>query len=498
MKVKENPFKSVRVRLFITLSVVILIIISFLILVNNFVFGQFYLYSKRQTLKSVYKTVNEYYNNSQPGDLESELEQIAIQNNFDILIRNEQNVNVYTSNDDFFSTFGQMNEMTSRFDTGAGEMIEKSDNYVIKKIKDNKNGITYVLLASTLDNGYLLYIRIPITSIQESVKISNKFLYLMAGFAILLAAIIVSYVSRKFTDPILELNAIAKKMANLDFSHKYKLTGADDEINNLGKSINLMSDKLEKTIKQLRSTNIELEKDIEEKSQIDEMRKSFISDVSHELKTPIALIQGYSEGLLENVNSDEESRKFYAEVILDETNKMDKLVKQLLELMKLEYGKREFNDTEFNIVELEKEVVRKSKVMLEERNVEVEFETEDEINVTADDFYIEQVISNYLTNAIKHVKEVDGKKIIRITNKINKKNNKVRISVFNTGDKIAEENINRIWNRFYKIDESRNRNDGGTGIGLSFVKAIMNNYKNDYGVINKEDGVEFYFELEQK
>ena len=391
-----------------------------------------------------------------------------------------------------------MNEMTSRFDTGAGEMIEKSDNYVIKKIKDNKNGITYVLLASTLDNGYLLYIRIPITSIQESVKISNKFLYLMAGFAILLAAIIVSYVSRKFTDPILELNAIAKKMANLDFSHKYKLTGADDEINNLGKSINLMSDKLEKTIKQLRSTNIELEKDIEEKSQIDEMRKSFISDVSHELKTPIALIQGYSEGLLENVNSDEESRKFYAEVILDETNKMDKLVKQLLELMKLEYGKREFNDTEFNIVELEKEVVRKSKVMLEERNVEVEFETEDEINVTADDFYIEQVISNYLTNAIKHVKEVDGKKIIRITNKINKKNNKVRISVFNTGDKIAEENINRIWNRFYKIDESRNRNDGGTGIGLSFVKAIMNNYKNDYGVINKEDGVEFYFELEQK
>ena len=128
-----------------------------------------------------------------------------------------------------------------------------------------------------------------------------------------------------------------------------------------------MSDKLEKTINQLRSTNIELERDIEEKSKLDEMRKTFISDVSHELKTPIALIQGYSEGLLENVNTDEESRKFYAEVILDETNKMDKLVKQLLELMKLEYGNREFNNTEFNIVELEKEVLRKSKVMLEEK-----------------------------------------------------------------------------------------------------------------------------------
>lgn len=496
MSQKCSPLKSVRVKLFLTLSLVILLIISFLIVVNNFVFGQFYLYSKRQTLKSVYETVNDYYNKARSGDLESELEKIAIQNNFDILIRNNQNVNVYTSNKDFYSTFGQMNEMTSRFNTGAGEMIEQSDSFVIKKIKDNKNGVTYVLLASTLDNGYLLYIRIPITSIQESVKISNNFLYLMAGFAILIAAVIVSYVSRRFTDPILELNDIARKMANLDFSHKYRITDADDEINHLGKSINVMSDKLEKTIKQLRSTNIELEKDIEEKSKIDEMRKSFISDVSHELKTPIALIQGYSEGLLENVNSDEESRKFYAEVILDEINKMDKLVKQLLELMKLEYGKREFKDRKFNLVELEKEVIRKSQVILEEKRVEVQLETPEEINVLADDFYIEQVISNYLTNAIKHVKSIDKKSKIRITNEVNIEKNKVRIKVFNTGDTIEEEHMNRIWNRFYKIDSSRTRSNGGTGIGLSFVKAIMNHYQNHYGMINQEDGVEFYFDLD--
>ena len=256
MKKKQNPLKSVRLKLFITISLVILLIIMFLILVNNFVFGQFYLYSKRQALKSVYATVNDYYNNGKTNDLETQLEQIAIQNNFDILIRNEQNVNVYTSNKDFYSTFGQMNEMTSRFNTGIGEIIEENDKFVIKKIKDVKNGITYVLLASTLDNGYLLYIRIPITSIQESVKISNNFLYLMAGFAILISAVIVSYVSRKFTEPILELNEIATKMANLDFSHKYKVKNGDDEINNLGKSINIMSDKLERTIKQLRNTNV--------------------------------------------------------------------------------------------------------------------------------------------------------------------------------------------------------------------------------------------------
>ena len=499
MKKKQNLFKSVRVKLFFTLSLVILLIILFLILVNNFVFGQFYLYSKKQAFKSVYQTVNNYYNKEDSGDIETQLEQIAIQNNFDILIRNNQNnVNVYTSNKDFFSTFGQMNEMTSRFNTGVGEIIEQGNKFVIKKIKDSKNGVTYVLLASTLDNGYLLYIRIPITAIQESVKISNNFLYLMAGFTILIAAVIVSYVTRRFTDPILELNNIAKKMANLDFSHKYKISDTDDEINNLGKSINAMSDTLEKTIKQLRSTNIELEKDIEEKSKIDEMRKSFISDVSHELKTPIALIQGYSEGLLENVNSDEESRKFYAEVILDETNKMDRLVKQLLELMKLEYGKREFNDTKFDVVEVEKEVIRKSKVMLEEKQVNVEIDEKSEINVLADDFYIEQVITNYITNAIKHVKEIEGNKIIQIENEVNVEKNKVRVKVFNTGDNISDENINRIWNRFYKIDEARNRNDGGTGIGLSVVKAIMNNYGNSYGVVNKEDGVEFYFDLNLK
>ena len=498
MNTKQNPLKSVRVKLFATISIVIVSIIVFLIVVNNFVLGQFYLYTKRQTLKSVYQIVNDYYNDEQDGSLETKLEQIAIQNNFDILIRNNQNINVYTSNKNFYATYGQMNEMTSRLNTGDGKLIEQGKNFVIKEITDSKNKMTYVLLASTLDNGYLLYIRISITSIQESVKISNEFLYLMAGFAILIAALIVSYVSRRFTDPILELNAIAKKMANLDFSHKYRITDADDEINNLGKSINVMSDKLERTIKQLRNTNIELEKDIEEKSKIDEMRKSFISDVSHELKTPIALIQGYSEGLLENVNTDEESRKFYAEVILDETNKMDKLVKQLLELMKLEYGKREFNDTKFNIVEVEKEVIRKSEVMIKETGAKIDLESSDEINVFADDFYIEQVVGNYMTNAIKHVKEVNGRKEIIIKNEVDVEKNLVRISVFNTGDNIPEEHLARIWNRFYKIDSSRNRQKGGTGIGLSFVKAIMNNYKNDYGVNNKEDGVEFYFDLELK
>ncbi len=375
-------------------------------------------------------------------------------------------------------------------------LLYKNNKITIRKVEDSGNGLTFILLNATLDNGYILYIRMPIASIHESVKISNKFLYLIGGLTIIIGGIVGSIISRKFTRPILELNDIANKMAKLDFSQKYRTNDEDDELNNLGKSINTMSDKLEKTINRLRESNIELEKDIEEKSKIDEMRKQFISDVSHELKTPIALIQGYSEGLIENVNTDDKNREFYASVILDEANKMDKLVKQLLELMKLEYGKREFNNERFNVCELIEEVIRKSKVMLEENHIEIEYEKENEVFVNADSFYIEQVITNYFTNAIKNAKEVNEKKAIKISITPNIENNTVRIGVFNTGENIDEENLNRIWNRFYKADESRNREDGGTGIGLSIVKAIMNNYKKDYGVVNKEDGVEFYFDLD--
>ena len=493
----KDVFSSVKVKLFVTLSSTILIIIIFLIIVNNFALENFYLYNKQNTLKAVYETINSYYENPyQNNDIESELEKLSVKNNFDILVKDNNGINVYTTNKNFSSVIGSINDILDNFNTNKGKELESNDKFVIKKQQDLKNGLSYIMLSGKLDNGYYLYIRIPVTSIQDSVKISNNFLLLMAGFTILIASIMVSIVSRKFTDPILELNNIAKKMSNLDFSQKYKITNAKDEINDLGKSINTMSDKLEKTIKQLRSSNTELERDIEEKSKIDEMRKTFISDVSHELKTPIALIQGYSEGLLENVNTDEESRKFYAEVILDETNKMDKLVKQLLELMKLEYGKREFNNKEFNIVELEKEVIRKTNVMIEEKQAEIKFDENEDIRVFADDFYIEQVLTNYLTNAIKNVKEMYGEKYIKISNEINKEEQKVCIKVFNTGKQISEENLNRIWNRFYKADESRHREDGGTGIGLAFVKAIMSNYDNKYGVKNLENGVEFYFELD--
>ena len=474
------------------MCVVILVIILSLVLINSIVLENFYIYSKTATIKQVYQKVNDYYNTENTNvDLETELKKIAYKNNFDILIKTDTNLIIFTSDREFLSStyiLKDINEIKSK-------NIEENETKInVKVTTDEVNNVSYMFLTGILDNGYVLYIRMPISPIEESVKISNTVLLMIGGITLVVAGIIASFISRKFTNPILQLNDIANKMAKLDFSKKYRITDTEDEINELGRSINTMSDKLEATIKELQKNNIELEKDIEEKSKIDEMRKQFISDVSHELKTPIALIQGYAEGLIENVNSDEESRKFYAEVILDETNKMDKLVKQLLELMKLEYGKREFDNEKFNINELINEVLRKCSVMINEKNIKVYFENKEPIYVYADEFYMDQIITNYLTNAIKHAEEVEKENKIEI--KVEKVSNKIRVSVFNTGENIPEEDLQRIWGRFYKLDSSRNRQDGGSGIGLALVKAIMNNYQNEYGVENKKNGVEFYFDMD--
>jgi len=498
MRNNKKKYSSVRVRLFLTLSIVILSIVLFLIVINTFIYKPFFLYSKQKSLLSIYNNLNIYYNNPDSNiDINLELEKAAVNNGIDIIIKTQENIIIYTSNKDFLDNITQINihdeSFFKMFNKGT---LYKDEKTTIKQVKDRETNIDYIILSGNLDNGYSLTLRLPNSSVEESAKISNPFLYVAGLFIIVLSGIIIVFVAKRFAEPISELEEIANKMSNLDFSTKYQTRDVDDEINNLGKSINTMSYELEKTIKQLKKNNIELERGIEEKSKIDEMRKQFISDVSHELKTPIALIQGYAEGLKENINADEESKEFYVEVILDEANKMDNLVKKLLELMKLEYCTREFNNNNFDVIELIKETIRKSKVMIDETNIEVRFDSNKRINVNADEFYIEQVVTNYLTNAIKNIEQKENEKYIEI--KTEEQEDKIRISIFNTGENIKTEDLNRIWNRFYKVDTSRNRENGGSGIGLAFVKAIMNNYKNKYGVENKTNGVEFYFELDKE
>ena len=487
----SNKLKSIRFRLFSTLCVSIILIIITLVIINNVVLETFYLYSKTHIAIGISKSINEYYNGAIEYNINDKLRELERNNNIDILILDEALDVVYCNNSEIIDTINSMSPLNNF----KNEIIFSKDNIIVQNVEASRNN-QYLLLTSYLDNDYIIYIKIQVEPIKETVKISNDLLLIIGILMIIIAAIIASIISNKFTKPIVQLNKITKKMANLDFNDRYRISDTEDEINTLGQNINEMADKLELTIKRLRSNNNKLEQNIEEKSKIDEMRRQFISDASHELETPIALIQGYAEGLIENVNTDEESRKFYAEVILDESNKMDAMVKRLLELMKLEYRERKFNDSEFDLRELIKEEIRRHTVVIKENNIKVEFDDSKKIMVYADQEYIEQVVNNYFTNAIKHVKDVNGTKkiIIRTENR----NDKVRLYIYNTGDKIPEEYINKIWGRFYKVDSSRNRNDGGTGIGLALVKAIMNNYNNDYGVINHDNGVEFYCDINKK
>ena len=252
-----------------------------------------------------------------------------------------------------------------------------------------------------------------------------------------------------------------------------------------------MSERLEQAVADLKSANARLEKDIEEKTQIDEMRRDFLASVSHELKTPIALIQGYAEGLKDNINDDPESREFYCDVIIDESAKMNRLVMQLLSLNKLEFGNEQLQMEYFDLVGLIHGVLQGMNLMLQQQNAEVYFPYQHPIYVWGDQFKIEEVFTNYMSNALHHLDYARKIDIQIITEK-----DVVKTSVFNTGDRIPESELAKIWEKFYKVDKARTRAYGGTGIGLSIVKAIMEAHGQHCGVENYENGVAFWFTLE--
>ena len=373
------------------------------------------------------------------------------------------------------------------------EIILKTDKYTLQKIYDTRLGDYYYELWGTLDCGDSIMLRLAIQGIKDNVTIFNKFITYI-GIAITLIGIVVAYIfSSYFTKPIMQLSDLAKKMAAMDFDARYE--GNDKgEIGILGESMNYTSSRLEQNIAQLKSANLELQRDIDKKVKIDQMRTEFLSNVSHELKTPIALIQGYAEGLKEGITDDPESMDFYCSVIMDEANKMNMMVKKLLTLNQIEFGDEELVMERFDIIELVSSVVNANELRAGQKGIKIIFNQADEhIDVWSDEYKIEEVITNYISNAINHC---DFEKRIEVN--VKKNGDNIRVSVFNTGKNIPEEDINNIWGKFYKVDKARTREYGGNGIGLSIVKAIMDSYGKEYGVRNLDNGVEFWFDLDAK
>ena len=369
-------------------------------------------------------------------------------------------------------------------------VVEKNSDYNLLYTEDTSNSSLHYELVSKITDDTDLVIRLSVENFKESLSITNKFYIGLAIALIVVITILMIILTRRYTIPMLQLAAISKKMSELDFDVKYE-GKHNDELGVLGDSMNEMSEKLEDTITELKSANIELEKDIKQKEEVDELRKEFISNVSHELKTPIALIQGYAEGLEEGITSNPEDMKYYCDVIVDESNKLNKMVGQLLALNQIEFGSVKLNVERFDIVEVIRSLIARRQILTEKNDIDIQVVAPDKQFVWGDEFYIEEVITNYLNNAVNHV---DERHIIKV--QVTEKNGIVRVSVFNSGKSIPEDELENIWVKFYKIDKARTREYGGSGIGLSIVKAIMDNHDKGCGTINHKDGVEFWFELD--
>ncbi len=377
-------------------------------------------------------------------------------------------------------------------DGGKSHVLKRGDDYTIQQSHDRFAGMDYVECWGMLDEDHYFIIRTPLESIRESADISNKFYFAVGLAIIIVSGMMIMVVTKRITKPISELTELSKKMSDLDFEARYE-SKVGNEIDMLGDNFNRMSTQLENTISELKSANNELQRDIEDKIKIDKMRKEFLDNVSHELKTPIALIQGYSEGLKENISDDPESREFYCDVIMDEASKMNKLVKNLLTLNQLESGKDAVVMERFDIVSLIRGVLQTMDIMIGQKEAKVIFDAQKPVYVWADEFKTEEVVTNYVSNALNHL---DGDRQIEI--KLIDEDSRVKVTVFNNGTPIPEADIPNLWNKFYKVDKARTREYGGSGIGLSIVKAIMESMNQEYGVQNFDNGVEFWFTLDRK
>lgn len=469
------------------------------ILINTWFLEGFYIRNKQASLIHVYNRMNDA---TKKGNLTSEkmleeLGELVEVGNISFVVVNGDNKALLSATQNERKTqelFTQLMGYLLNKNQVRGEILESSDRYQIHSATDVINKDEYIEMWGYLSNGNAFILRSPLESIRESVSLSNTFLIYITLIMACLGSVFVWFFTKRITNPILELTSLSARMANLDFDAKY-VSGGENEIGVLGENFNTMSEKLEQTVSELKNANYELQKDIEKKEKIETMRTEFIGNVSHELKTPIALIQGYAEGLKEGISDDPESRAFYCDVIMDEANKMNQLVKNLLTLNQLEFGAEEIVFERFDITELIRGIIQSNEILIQQKEAEVRFQNGEPIYVWADEFKVEQVVRNYLSNALNHAAD---EKIIDIRATINDTADKVRISVFNTGDRIPEEDIEHIWSKFYKVDKARTREYGGHGIGLSIVKAIMDSFQQDYGVVNYENGVAFWFELDLK
>ena len=503
---KSGKSRSIAGQLCILFIGLLVFVMAAMLLVNNAYMARFYELRLRHTLSTAYAEVDRHI--AEDGKVDTSY----FENEFTALERSG-NISLVVLDLDFLSVFdyedrdeevmaARLYAYNFQIDDGDVTILESTDDYTFQRKTDDKFHTEYLEMWGILPgSGYHFMMRIPMESIKTSAKISNEFILYTITTAILVGILMIWWLSRRITRPIRELTVLSERMADLDFDAKYT-GGGLDEIGQLEDHLNRMSETLEKTISELKTANNELQKNLDEKTRIDDMRREFLSNVSHELKTPLALIQGYAEGLQDCVADDPDSRDYYLEVIVDEAEKMNTLVRKLLTLNQLEFGADTVEMVRFDLGELIEGKVTSTKILADQKGASLTYEGPRSIQAWGDEFKVEEVLTNYLSNAINHVTDMESgesgeseRRIVVRAEQITE-TGKIRISVFNTGSHIPEEDLDQVWDKFFKVDKARTREYGGSGVGLSIVKAIMESFHQSYGVKNAEDGVEFWFELD--
>ncbi|MGH0949174.1 ATP-binding protein [Bacillus mycoides] len=362
------------------------------------------------------------------------------------------------------------------------------NTYILDSGENIKNS---VFVKPIMENGKIKDYAFVIASLQpvNEAMLVLKDYYVYALIIVFLVIILLSfYYSKIIVKPLIKINRVTKKMANFDFSEKLPVT-ADDEIGGLSSGINTLSVNLKDRIDRLNVANTKLQQDIERERQLEKTRKEFISGVSHELKTPLSVIRSFAEGIQDGVSKD---TTYYTNVILEETDNMNRLIVEMLELAKLESGTYKLEMSTFSIGELIQQVYTKLLFSMEEKHLQVDIHADSSLFVKANRSRIEQVVVNLLSNAIRYTP--DGEKI-HVS--VIETEDTVKIKIENTGNPIPEESLEKIWDRFYRLDASRSRHTGGTGLGLSIVKNILDLHHAEYGVYNTTNSVVFYFILQK-
>lgn len=349
-----------------------------------------------------------------------------------------------------------------------------------------ENDVNYKIFVNRIQdrdgNPAYLFAMASLQPVNEAAGMIKEY-YVYIIIATLLLVVLASfYYSRQITRPLLRINRTTRQMADLDFSEKIPIT-TKDEIGDLSRNINELSERLHSHI-------LRLEQDIEKEKQLENTRKEFISGVSHELKTPLSVIQSCLAIMKDGVAS--HKRDYYFKAMEDEVKRMDLLIVDMLELAKYESGTYTMDMDSFYIDTVIERVCTKLAADIDSKQLHLDMSLKP-VEVLANERRMEQVVVNFLSNAIRYTPEQES-----ILVSILEDGDTVKVCIENKGAHIHGEQLEKIWERFYRGEPSRKRSTGGTGLGLSISKKILEMHGVPYGVTNTPNGVLFYFHLNKK